>query len=373
MDNMNIGKTFGGFYKNKTVFVTGHTGFHGSWLSLWLKSLGAIVIGFSLEPPTKPSMFKLLQLEKQITHLIGDIRDKDLLHRSLLKYNPEIIFHLAAQPLVLESFERPIETFSTNILGTANLLECARNISNLKVCIVYTSDKCYAHNENLHAFTENDPLGGNDPYSASKAAAEIITTSYRNSFFNIKNTTNLATIRAGNVMGGGDWAKYRLVPDCMRALISNKKIKIRNPNAIRPWQYVLEPLSGMLDLTIKMWNNSNYSESWNFGPDLVSEDITVRKIATQIATEWQSDNVIELENNSKNNNHEENYLKIDSSKAKKRLGWKPVYSLNNSIRETVKWYKSFSGNKINMNEFTLKQINNYVSKAKEQNLSWTAT
>lgn len=290
---MTLDNSFKKFFKNKSIFVTGHTGFQGSWLSLWLISLGAKVIGYSLEPPTKPSLFEVLQLEKHITHLIGDVRDFNFLKKMLIKYNPQIIFHFTAQPLVLTSYEKPQETFSTNVLGTMNLLEATRHLSNLKVCIVYTSDKCYANTGHIQHLTEDAPLGGRDPYSASKAAAELVTASYRKSFFNTTESPKIATIRAGNVIGGGDWAENRLVPDCIRALASNKNIKIRNPNFVRPWQYVLEPLSGMLCLAMKMWMNSNYSEAWNFGPDLIDNKMTVSEIAKEIIIKWNSKNRID--------------------------------------------------------------------------------
>ena len=243
---------FGNFFKDKKILVTGHTGFQGSWLTLWLKLLGARVIGYSLPPPTKPSLFESLELENDITHIIADIRNLDELKRAISSNEPDLIFHLAAQSLVRESYEKPVETFSTNILGTVNVLDCIRNSTTVKGCIVYTSDKSYENVGTKQVYTENDRLGGNDPYSASKASSQIVTTAYRNSFFGKVNSPRIATIRAGNVIGGGDWAKDRLIPDFVRAVIRKEKIKVRNPEYTRPWQFVLEPLSGILWLAVKM-------------------------------------------------------------------------------------------------------------------------
>ena len=236
---------FNNFFKNKKILVTGHTGFQGAWLSFWLNLLGASVIGFSLPPPTKPSLFEILELENNITHIIGNVQNLDELKSVISSNQPNFVFHLAAQPLVRNSYSEPLETFSTNVLGTANILDCTKNFASIKGCIVYTSDKCYENTGTNKVYTESDCLGGNDPYSASKACAEIVANSYRTSFFN-EADTNTATIRAGNVIGGGDWAKDRLIPDFIRAITNHHQIKIRNPEHVRPWQFVLEPLSGML-------------------------------------------------------------------------------------------------------------------------------
>ena len=270
---------FKGIYEGKTVLVTGHTGFIGSWLTLWLQSLGAKVVGYSLEPPTKPSLFETLGLENEITHTIGDIQDKQNLSDSIEKYKPEIVIHLAAQPLVRVSYEDPVETFRTNILGTVNILDSIRKSDSVSSCVVMTSDKCYQNLDANRFHKETDHLGGSDPYSASKGAAEIVTNSFRNSFFNKE---SIATVRAGNVIGGGDWAKDRIIPDCIRALTTDKQIMVRNPSSIRPWQFVLEPISGILWLCSKLYTNpKTYSEAWNFGPNQTNK-ITVEKIVQNI-------------------------------------------------------------------------------------------
>ena len=266
------------FFKNKTVLVTGHTGFQGSWLSLWLKLLGSNVIGYSLEPPTQPSLFETLSLEHEINHIIGDLRDKEKLSSSIKQNKPEIIFHLGAQALVRKSYSEPLETFETNTMGTANLLEAIRDCSDVKVVVIMTSDKCYDNTDDEHPHTENDPMGGFDPYSASKGAAELVVSSYRNSFFNSKNLTQIGSVRAGNVIGGGDWAQDRLIPDSVRALMKNQNIKIRNPDAKRQWQYVLESVSGMLWLAVKMSEEHKFSEAWNFGPDKNYNSLQVEDI-----------------------------------------------------------------------------------------------
>lgn len=362
---------FDSVFRNKTVFVTGHTGFQGSWLSLWLHLLGAKVVGYSLDPPTKPSLFNALHLEEQINHIIGDIRDAKHFHESLIKSKPKFVFHLAAQPLVLMSYNNPKDTFSTNIMGTVNLLESIKKLTNLKACIVYTSDKCYANKGSMYAYKETDALGGNDPYSASKAAVELVTNAYRNSYFNMNEQDfGLGTARAGNVIGGGDWAKDRLIPDCVRAIISNKLIKIRNPNAVRPWQFVLEPLSGILCLATKMSKDiKKYSSAWNFGPNIVNNNMRVKKIVEKIIKNWHG-KWADYSDKSTNKKLEESYLSIDSSKAKSLLHWTNNYSIDETINETIKWYKEFYRNKSRIKNFTIKQIDNYVRKAKDNNQWW---
>lgn len=367
-------KIFKGIFKNKKVFVTGHTGFQGSWLSLWLKLLGSKVIGYSLNPPTKPSLFNILKIEKEITHIIGDIRNDSLLKKSMKKYKPDIVFHLAAQPLVRMSYEKPVDTFQVNVMGTVNVLESIRNTPSVKAGIIITSDKCYENNELNLAYKENDPLGGHDPYSASKGATEIITSSYNKSFFDLKNQKNkvgIATVRAGNVIGGGDWAQDRIIPDCMRSLYVKKPIKIRNPNAIRPWQHVLEPISGMLLLAQKMFEKPHgFNEAWNFGPKN-SVNLNVKEIVKKIIKEWKNPaEWQDLSKRAKNSVHEAKYLKLDSSKASKLLNWQPTYSVDEGIRKTTDWYWSFF-KKEDMKEFTKMQIERYVEKAKEKKYVWS--
>ena len=361
---------FGNFFKDKKILVTGHTGFQGSWLTLWLKLLGAKVIGYSLPPPTKPSLFESLELENDITHIIADIRNLDELKRAISSNEPDLIFHLAAQSLVRESYEKPVETFSTNILGTVNVLDCIRNSTTVKGCIVYTSDKSYENVGTKQVYTENDRLGGNDPYSASKASSEIVTTAYRNSFFGKVSSPRIATIRAGNVIGGGDWSKDRLIPDFVRAVINKQKINVRNPEHTRPWQFVLEPLSGILWLAVKMIQESKYSEAWNFGPSSDSKQFTVKMMLKAISTEWGINESI-MEENTNNELHEDKFLNIDSSKAEKFLGLKLVYNLQETITETVSWYKHFTEQKNEIKNFSIEQIKNYTDHAKQLNLSWT--
>ena len=372
---MTSSNIFNGIFKDKTIFVTGHTGFMGSWLTEWLCDLGANVIGYSLEPPTVPSLFDTLGLEKRITHIIGDINDSKNLQNTMNEHFPEIVFHLAAQPLVKTSYDAPQKTIQTNVMGTVNLLESIKNqpTSRLAICVVITSDKCYQNRELSYAYKETDPMGGYDPYSASKGATELIISSYRNSFFNTQNfgahETSLSTSRTGNVIGGGDWAENRLVPDCVKALSKNEKISIRNPNAVRPWQYVLEPISGLLCLTQKMYNDPiKYAQPWNFGPTIRRPLIKVNELTSEIITNWGSGNWID--SSDKNEPHEANLLMLDSSKAINNLDWHPVYSINETISETVGWYKEFYKNHENMEEFTKNQILNYVHKAKQMNITW---
>ena len=361
---------FGNFFKDKKILVTGHTGFQGSWLTLWLKLLDANVIGYSLPPPTKPSLFESLEIEKDITHITADIRNLGDLKRVISSNEPDLIFHLAAQSLVRESYEKPVETFSTNILGTVNVLDCIRDSTTVKGCIVYTSDKSYENVGTKQVYTENDRLGGNDPYSASKASSEIVTTAYRNSFFGKVSSPRIATIRAGNVIGGGDWSKDRLIPDFVRAVINKQKINVRNPEHTRPWQFVLEPLSGILWLAVKMIEESKFSEAWNFGPSSDSKQFTVKMMLKAISTEWGINESI-MEENTNNELHEDKFLNIDSSKAEKFLGLKLVYNLQETITETVSWYKHFTEQKNEIKNFSIEQIKNYTDHAKQLNLSWT--
>jgi len=360
---------FNNIYKDKKVLVTGHTGFKGTWLCLWLKILRAKVIGYSLEPNTKPSMFEALNLSKDLIHIVGDIRNEQNLLKIFQEYQPEIVFHLAAQPLVRLSYREPKETFETNAMGTVNLLECVRKTSSIKAIINITSDKCYENKEWVWGYRENDPMGGHDPYSASKGVSEIITSSYRNSFF-CDNNTSIASARAGNVIGGGDWAEDRLIPDCIRALINNQTIEIRNPHATRPWQHVLEPLSGYLLLgSLLLQGTNNFSEAWNFGPS-DNDILNVLNVTEQIISTWGTGECKIL--NNKNNLHEANLLKLDISKAFSRLKWRPVYHVHQAISETVNWYKEYYNNKsTEIYDFTLNQISNYVKEAQKYNIQWS--
>jgi len=342
------------FWSGKKILITGHTGFKGSWLSLWLNYLGANLVGLSLDPEGPKSIYHQIQLSELMISLRGDIRDKDFVDKTLKEYQPEIIFHLAAQPLVRKSYYDPISTFSTNIIGTANLLEAARLSDSLKAIVVITSDKCYQNLETNRRFKETDPLGGHDPYSSSKACAELVSLSYRKSFLRDLNIS-IATVRAGNVIGGGDWAEDRLIPDLVRGIESKEKIKIRNPKAIRPWQHVLDPLSGYLGLARKLWNDDNYSSAWNFGPNRKDER-NVGWVANYFLKKFQLKEMLTLDQEV--NPPEASYLKLDSKKAKTLLDWKPKWNLKIALDETHYWYKESFTTK-NMQEFSLNQINKY--------------
>jgi len=337
---------FGDIFKNRTVLVTGHTGFKGSWLCLWLEKLGASVVGYALEPYTDRDNFVLTGLGDRIVHIVGDLRDFLKLKKVFDEYRPEFIFHLAAQPIVRESYANPKQTYDINISGTVNVLECCRLTDSVRVIINVTSDKCYENKEWVWGYRETDPMGGYDPYSSSKGCAELITASYRNSFFNPlnveKHKKSLASVRAGNVIGGGDWQKYRIIPDCIRALENDKFIEIRNPKAVRPWQHVLEPLNGYLLLAKRMYEYPDkFCSAWNFGPDCKSI-ISVGKLADHVVTHWGNGSWTDL---SKGNTlHEARLLNLDISKAKAYLKWFPVWNIEKTIEKTVDWYKNY-GNK----------------------------
>ena len=358
---------FKGIYEGKTVFVTGHTGFIGSWLVLWLQSLGAKVVGYSLEPPTKPSLFETLGLENKITHIIGDIQNKQNLSDNIEKYKPEIAIHLAAQPLVRASYDDPVETFLTNILGTVNILDSIRKSDSVSSCVVMTSDKCYQNLDPSHFHKETDPLGGSDPYSASKGAAEIVANSFRNSFFNEQ---TIATVRAGNVIGGGDWARDRIIPDCIRALTTSKQIMVRNPSSIRPWQFILEPISGILWLGSKLYTKpEKYAEAWNLGPDKAT-DITVEKVVQNTIKIWNEGDWVDMSKESKDQPNESISLLLDSTKAFNSLEWKTIYSFETAISETISWYKSYYNNDVSMKELSIHQIEQYCKTAEQMNITW---
>ncbi len=354
-------------FKKKRVLVTGHTGFKGGWLSFWLNELGSDVTGFSNGVPTKPSFFETVGLRKSLTHIDGDIRDLEHLKRVIKECNPEYIFHLAAQPLVRESYINPVETFETNVLGTANLLEAARECASLVSCVCITSDKCYENRDWQFAYRENDRLGGKDPYSASKAAAEIVVASYQTSFFQSRGAKRpaIVTARAGNVIGGGDWAKDRIVPDCIRALREGRSIVIRSPDSIRPWQHVLEPLAGYLMLAALSGNNPDgYPGAWNFGP--VGEGIiSVRNLVDSVIDEWGTGT---SERGTQDERRPEaSILKLDCTKAVDALNWRPALNVAEAIRMTVSWYKEMLSGKTDMKEFTSSQINDYSESLKRRN------
>lgn len=352
------------FWKNKKVLITGNTGFKGSWLSLWLDKLGANVIGYSQSPPTKPSLFDIAEVNKIAPTTIADIRDKKRLEELVFKEKPEIIFHMAAQPLVRASYLNPVETYETNVMGTVHVLEAVRMAVNsgvkIKAVVNVTTDKCYENQEWPWAYREIERLGGYDPYSNSKACSELVTDAYRNSFFNKADYTThgvaVATGRAGNVIGGGDWAEDRLIPDCVRTLASGGKILIRNPHAIRPWQHVLEPLSGYITLAEKLYEHgAEYADGWNFGPDQ-NDGKEVEWIVKTMCQLWGIKESYEVEKG--NHPHEAHYLKLDCSKAKAYLNWTPRWNVTYALEKVVEWTKAYE-NKEDIKAVCLKQIEEY--------------
>ena len=350
------GKVSASFWKDKKVFLTGHTGFKGSWLSLWLQSMGAVVKGYSLAPPTDPSLFLVADIGSNMESEIGDIRDLAQLKGSMLAFDPAILIHMAAQPLVRRSYLEPVDTYTTNVIGTVNVLEAARACPNLKAIVSVTTDKCYENKEWAWGYRENEPMGGHDPYSSSKGCAELVTAAYRNSFFNSKDMAALATARAGNVIGGGDWADDRLLPDILKAFENSKSVTVRNPLSTRPWQHVLEPLSGYLVLAEHLYNHGQeYAQPWNFGPK--EEDCKpVNWILDKMVATWGEGARWELDKN--NNPHEAGFLKLDCSKAASRLNWQPKWNLEYTLNLIVNWHKHWSNGE-NMREQCLKEITNY--------------
>lgn len=343
------------FWKNKKVLVTGHTGFKGSWLVRWLNILGADITGYALSPNTCPSMHALLDNGSCVrNNIIADIRDYGTLSMQMSVIEPEIIFHLAAQPLVRESYKDPLTTYTTNIIGTANLLQCAREINSVKAIIIITTDKVYRNKEWIWGYRENDELGGFDPYSCSKACSEMIVESFLDSFFVGRKIVK--TARAGNVIGGGDWAVDRLVPDCMKTLSRGEKIIIRNPNAVRPWQHVLEPLYGYLLLAESVYKYGINSVSYNFGPE-ESSCINVEEVVRTICKLWGKNANFNIKNDA--GPHETNYLKLDCTKAKKELNWMPLWNIDEALNKTIEWYKAYYQNK-NIELITEKQIEEYM-------------
>jgi CDP-glucose 4,6-dehydratase len=354
-------------YQDRTVLITGHTGFKGSWLALWLESIGAKVIGYSLDPPTDPSIFQATGLSDRILDIRGDILDRVRVFEVVKKYRPEYVFHLAAQPLVRFSYKHPLDTFNVNVMGTTNILEAVRILQYPVTCVCITSDKCYANRECDYAYQENDPLGGYDPYSASKAAAELVISSYRKSFFGSTKEprVSLSSVRAGNIIGGGDWAEDRIVPDCVRALVRGYPIEIRNPNAVRPWQYVLDPLFGYLWLASKMGEEPDeYADAWNFGPDH-SNTIDVQTLTEKILLKWGS-GTWTVPSQNKKAPHEAGYLKLDSTKSMVRLGWKPAYSIDEAVQKTIEWYREFYKGNNDMYNFSLRQVSTYMTDIKNK-------
>ena len=344
------------FWKGKRVLLTGHTGFKGSWLSLWLQELGSELTGFALSPPTQPSLFQSAEVSKGMKSVIGDIRDYRSLEKALIDSKPEIIIHMAAQPLVRYSYQNPVETYATNVMGTVHLLESVRQIDGVRAIVNVTTDKCYENKEWVWGYREEEPMGGHDPYSSSKGCSELVTSAYRRSYFE-STGTGLASARAGNVIGGGDWAGDRLVPDILRAFERHQPVIIRNPHSIRPWQHVLEPLSGYMSLAERLWNDPiAFAEGWNFGPR--DEDAKpVGWIVESLVNLWGDKAGWRIES-SEHQPHEANYLKLDISKARQRLGWEPRWPLQTALKKIVSWQKDYLAGK-NLRSKTLDQISEF--------------
>jgi CDP-glucose 4,6-dehydratase len=365
-------RIFGNVYKGKKILITGDTGFKGGWLSIWLASLGADVVGYSAYLPSNPCLFSVCRIDKHIKHIKGDVRDFGSLKKLFKKHRPDFVFHLAAQPIVSRAYLDPKLTFETNVLGTVNILECLRNYSNKVVAIIVTSDKCYKNMEWDWGYREDDALGGKDPYSSSKACAELVCYSYYKSFFAKKDDPcRMVTARAGNVIGGGDWAIDRLVPDCVKAWSKNRAVFVRNPKATRPWQHVLEPLSGYLWLGAKIFASDKLNgESFNFGPDYkVNESVgELIKLFSDYfggSNRWRYQNKVQI-------SKESMFLKVSCDKALKFLDWHAVLPFSDTIKMAADWYREFYRNKdTNMLSFTMSQIDHYMATAKKNRLSWT--
>lgn len=374
VESVVIQSCFDGVYKGKRVLLTGHTGFKGSWLALWLAEMGAEVHGYALEPATEPSLFAVAGVQDVLaSHRIADVRDHEALQACVQAVRPDFVFHLAAQPLVRFSYREPRETYETNVMGTVNLLEAVRQCDSIRVCQVITSDKCYENREWVYAYRENDPMGGYDPYSNSKGCAELVVSAYRQSFFNPEvmrqHGVSLATVRAGNVIGGGDWAEDRIIPDCVRALSKGETIQLRNPCAIRPWQHVLEPLSGYLWLAARQWQEPGHFEgAWNFGP-AGAGNIDVRHVVEQVVGAWGGGHW-EAPEQGCNALHEATFLQLDTTKAGNLLGWFPICNISESIADTIAWYQAYYTTSFDARPFTIQQIADYCGHARSHGRAW---
>jgi len=352
------------FWRGKRVFLTGHTGFKGSWLSIWLHTLGAEVTGYALEPPTVPSIFDLAGVDGLLTSIIADVRDLDRLQAEMLKAAPEIVIHMAAQPLVRDSYKIPVETYATNVMGTVHLLEAVRRTPTVRAVVNVTTDKVYENREWVWGYRENEPMGGYDPYSNSKGCSELVTAAYRSSYFNPREYSRhgvaVASARAGNVIGGGDWATDRLIPDIIRAILAGEPVLIRNPHAIRPWQHVLEPLSGYLLLAQHLYEHgATYAQGWNFGP---AEDDAkpVEWLVQRLCSEWGEGAQYRLDNGE--HPHEAHYLKLDCSKARCELGWIPRWGLDVALKRIIEWTRVYQQHGDVRSE-CLRQIRSYGGEA----------
>lgn len=348
------------FWRGKRVLLTGHTGFKGSWMSLWLQSMGAHVVGYALAPPTEPSLFEEARVSEGMTSVISDIRDLAALQAVFAEHRPEIVFHMAAQPLVRYSYSEPVETYATNVMGTVNLLEAVRQTPGVKAVVNITTDKCYENREWVWAYRENEPMGGYDPYSSSKGCAELVTSAYRSSYFNTqhydKHGVALATVRAGNVIGGGDWALDRLIPDILSAFEQGRTVNIRNPNSVRPWQHVLEPLRGYLTLAERLYQDGPaFAEGWNFGPN-EDDAKPVGWIVEKMTALWGVGAV--WQNDAGAHPHEATYLKLDISKVRAHLGWQPVLRLEAALQMIIEWSKQRQAGG-DVRSLTMAQIQSY--------------
>tara|TARA_B100001094_G_scaffold332348_1_gene404020 strand:- start:1655 stop:2758 length:1104 start_codon:yes stop_codon:yes gene_type:complete len=355
-------------YKNKNVIITGHTGFKGSWLTLWLYMLGANIRGIALDPKSRPSHYDKLNITKNISDLRINILDRKKLENAIINFKPDFVFHLAAQAIVKESYDHPIKTWETNLLGTINVLEVLRKIKHKCTAIIITSDKCYKNKELQRGYKEEDELGGSDPYSASKGAVEIAIQSYINSFFSKKNNVSIAIGRAGNVIGGGDWSKNRILPDCIKSWSRKSKVILRSPNSTRPWQHVLEPVSGYLALGQQLESNFKFhGEAFNFGPK-EKMDRTVLDLVKEMAIHWKN---VKWEIKPNKNMHEAGLLKLNCKKAKDKLKWFSTLNYNQTIKLTADWYKEYYNNKSDIHNVSISQINYYINMAKNKKLLWT--
>lgn len=366
--------TFGGLFRGTPVLVTGHTGFKGSWLSTWLNELGARVIGYSLDPPTTPSNFEASRLSQRVVDRRADVRDLGALCKVMEEFEPQVVFHLAAQPIVRESYANPKDTFDVNVGGTVNVLEAVRLTTSVRAVVCITSDKCYENQEWTWGYREIDPLGGYDPYSASKAMAELAIAAYRRSFFPPDGYKDhrvaVASARAGNVIGGGDWGKDRLVADCARALMAGQTIEVRNPNSVRPWQLVLEPLSGYLWLAAQLLQEGHkFAQAWNFGP-VERSAVCVRELVQELITLWSEGSWKDV--SSDQAPYEASFLRLSWEKAASRLDWQPVYNWREAVAETVDWFKEYqkSAASVDMYGTCVEQIGRYVGRARELRVVW---
>lgn len=348
------------FWTGRRVLVTGHTGFKGGWLCLWLRHMGAEVIGYALEPPTQPSLFESARVGKGMHSVLGDVRDFEALWSVVRESRPEVIFHLAAQPLVMPAYRQPLETYAINVLGTVHLLEAVRRTAGVRVVVNVTSDKCYENREWLWGYREDEPMGGHDPYSSSKGCAELVTAAYRRSFFAHRPTqagVALASARAGNVIGGGDWAEDRLVPDVIRSFQAGRAVTLRQPDAVRPWQHVLEPLGGYLTLAERLWRDGpDFAQGWNFGPS-EADARPVGWLVERLAALWGEGACWRLSDTP--HPHEARYLKLDCTKARVQLNWWPRWPLDRALTETVSWYRAAHAG-VDMRAFSLRQLERFM-------------